>query len=364
MFCKAIAMATRFGRTGEARGLCAIHWLAIGTAVAALVQQANNAWADVLTLQSGVSPAITYQTQDAHVRNDPANVETADNNTRILFGLLPTGVLRGLYSYPLTDIPAGSTINSVEFHVMQIDTDTNAAAVGGDLSVELRTISETFPQGTGNPTAPTGGSSWNTTFGATMDFGGTILSSATMNPKPEILPIQGDTSTWIDHTFATSASFVSAVQAQLNASQPFNFVLMVSNEPVPPGVPGVRSFLRTASNSEMTTTTANRPRLIIDFTAPLAGVPGDYNGNNIVDAADYVVWRENLGGDALAFAAGSRDTQNGGLVNAADYDFWKSHFGNSGTGGLSASIPAPEPSAIGLMLLGIAISLVGRRRAC
>ena len=49
------------------------------------------------------------------------------------------------------------------------------------------------------------------------------------------------------------------------------------------------------------------------------GVPGDYNGNNIVDAADYTVWRD--GGPLLNEGASL------GMIDAADYNFWKTHFG-------------------------------------
>jgi len=56
---------------------------------------------------------------------------------------------------------------------------------------------------------------------------------------------------------------------------------------------------------------------------------GDYNNNNTVDAADYTVWRNNLG---TAFALPNRDPDNTGNVSAADYNSWKANFGQSGGG--------------------------------
>ena len=50
---------------------------------------------------------------------------------------------------------------------------------------------------------------------------------------------------------------------------------------------------------------------------------GDYNGNGIVDAADYSVWRDTLGSTTDLRADGNGD----GVVNSEDYSFWKSHFG-------------------------------------
>jgi hypothetical protein len=75
-------------------------------------------------------------------------------------------------------------------------------------------------------------------------------------------------------------------------------------------------------------------------------VPGDYNGNGAVDAADYVVWRH--GGPLL------NEIDAPGTVNSADYAAWRARFGNSSAGsgaGLSAAIP--EPGAALLTILGL-----------
>jgi hypothetical protein len=89
-----------------------------------------------------------------------------------------------------------------------------------------------------------------------------------------------------------------------------------------------------------------------------AGVAGDYNGNGVVDAADYVLWRN---GGPLA-----NEVAVPGTVNAADYTAWRARFGNaSGSGaGLGASVPAvPEPALPGLLMLGIPTLLVRWRKA-
>ena len=94
-----------------------------------------------------------------------------------------------------------------------------------------------------------------------------------------------------------------------------------------------------------------------------AGLPGDYNGDGLVDAADYTVWRNNLGGDPAAFEAGSRDPGNMSLtINGDDYTFWKNNYGGSlGSGGLAASV-VPEPSAIALVLAAM-LAVGGIRRS-
>lgn len=86
------------------------------------------------------------------------------------------------------------------------------------------------------------------------------------------------------------------------------------------------------------------PILAGDVGTP-AGVPGDYNGNNVVDAADYTVWRD--GGPLLNEGASP------GVVDEEDYNFWKSHFGNvPGSGSLAGGAAVPEPSSCVMAAIG------------
>jgi L-ascorbate metabolism protein UlaG (beta-lactamase superfamily) len=55
---------------------------------------------------------------------------------------------------------------------------------------------------------------------------------------------------------------------------------------------------------------------------------GDYNEDTVVDAADYTVWRNNLGQDIALPHEGNNITP--GMVTIEDYDFWKSRYGNAG----------------------------------
>jgi hypothetical protein len=98
-----------------------------------------------------------------------------------------------------------------------------------------------------------------------------------------------------------------------------------------------------------------------------SGVPGDYNENGTVDAADYTVWRDNLGS---ATTLPNDDTAG---VEADDYTRWKTNFGNhSGTGALAfpgtrdsglASgnlVFVPEPTTFSQLLL-LTSALLGVR---
>lgn len=53
--------------------------------------------------------------------------------------------------------------------------------------------------------------------------------------------------------------------------------------------------------------------------------PGDYNGDYLVDIADYTVWRDNLGANLESFEGA--DGNANGTVDVADYHLWKRHYG-------------------------------------
>jgi hypothetical protein len=80
-----------------------------------------------------------------------------------------------------------------------------------------------------------------------------------------------------------------------------------------------------------------------------AGLPGDFNDDGVVDAADYTVWRNHLDEPN----ENNLPNGNGGGVTLSDYDWWKQHYGTppgSGGGGLFGS-PVPEPTSVALGLL-------------
>ncbi|HEY3392190.1 MAG TPA: hypothetical protein VGK58_05760, partial [Lacipirellulaceae bacterium] len=96
-----------------------------------------------------------------------------------------------------------------------------------------------------------------------------------------------------------------------------------------------------------------------------AMVPGDYNHNGMVDAADYVVWRKMLN-QTVTPGSGADGTgpagEPDGLVNSLDYDFWRSQFGSPAPGSGTAAVAVPEPSALAVVL-GFMPALLGRRRS-
>ena len=78
------------------------------------------------------------------------------------------------------------------------------------------------------------------------------------------------------------------------------------------------------------------------------GLAGDFNGNGIVDVADYALWRNTLGQNVSA--GQGADGNGNGVVDQADYDLWKTNFGNSNSQSSNLSA-VPEPSTGILILL-------------
>ena len=84
----------------------------------------------------------------------------------------------------------------------------------------------------------------------------------------------------------------------------------------------------------------------------VVGVPGDYNGNGVVDGPDYVVWRN--GGPLL------NEVADVGAVSPADYTEWRSRFGNTSGSGLGSGA-VPEPTGCVLWLVAANCWAVARR---
>jgi hypothetical protein len=60
-------------------------------------------------------------------------------------------------------------------------------------------------------------------------------------------------------------------------------------------------------------------------TVAAPALPGDYNGNHFVDAADYVVWRKTMGAEVPQYSGA--DGNGSSIIDAADYDVWHGNFG-------------------------------------
>jgi hypothetical protein len=91
----------------------------------------------------------------------------------------------------------------------------------------------------------------------------------------------------------------------------------------------------------------------------LEQLDGDYNRDGVVNAADYVRWRNTLN-DNVTPGTGA-DGNGDGIVNDADYQVWRMHFGASLGPASASSVPSPvpEPGAIAMLMAGGTLALLG-----
>ena len=73
-------------------------------------------------------------------------------------------------------------------------------------------------------------------------------------------------------------------------------------------------------------------------------LPGDYNGNQTVDAADYVIWRKTLGLQVNRYQGADGNGNNS--IDADDFSVWRSNFGRS-LGGASIIAPSAVDEIVG-----------------
>lgn len=96
-----------------------------------------------------------------------------------------------------------------------------------------------------------------------------------------------------------------------------------------------------------------RSYLHVGLSSPL-GLAGDYNDDGRVDAADYTVWRDNRGTNALL----PNDRGIGGVIGNRHRNQWRTNYGAV----LGAGAALPEPTSLAL-LASVAVLAALRRRA-
>lgn len=99
------------------------------------------------------------------------------------------------------------------------------------------------------------------------------------------------------------------------------------------------------------------PQLLLDLRAgPLLG---DYNGDGMVDTADYTAWRDSLGQTGIDPFSGADGTGDG-QVNADDYLVWRDNFGETDL--ITAAESIPEPTSLAMLMIGTIAVCLQRQR--
>jgi hypothetical protein len=273
-------------------------------------------------------------------------------------------VRRGLLEFDIASVvPTGATITEVNL-TMYLG---QASLASGIRTIDLHRLTADWGEGTaGNTTtsisgtgtgfpASPGDATWNQRFyqqnnwtapGAEGDYVSTISAST-------------DVGTTLDapYEWLSTPALVSDVQGWLDQPSANDGWIMIDHvENVQQTVKGFYSRDATEKNNQGDDPLPPewRPTLQITYT-PGTSPTGDYNGNGVVDAADYVVWRKTLNLAASPTGSGADGNQDGS-IDSGDYTYWRSRFGNS-VSGLGSSNNIPEPSSLTdvAVLLGLAL---------
>ena len=90
-------------------------------------------------------------------------------------------------------------------------------------------------------------------------------------------------------------------------------------------------------------------------------LPGDGNGDGVVDGLDYIIWATNFGDDPADDPPGSPgngDFNDDGIVDGVDYVTWAMSY----NGGTATATAVPEPSTLALLALSTIAVLPLRRK--
>lgn len=230
------------------------------------------------------------------------------------------GELHGDAATTLSGFVGGSAAPDANWEIGNLNTDSEFAGViadgAGGSGGSDPAISHVTKVGDGTLTL----SGANTYTGDTTIEGGTLSIGTAFLADTANVFIDTDAVLNLDFAGTDSVNF-----------------LYFGNNPLAQGIYGA------ANSSGRITGTG---MLNVLFEGPTLGLTGDYNDDGVVNAADYIVWRNNEGtANALP------NDPLGGNIGAAHYDQWVANFGNGLGGGAATGTSAvPEPSSLMLLI--------------
>jgi sugar lactone lactonase YvrE len=102
------------------------------------------------------------------------------------------------------------------------------------------------------------------------------------------------------------------------------------------------------------------PTAFVTVTSPTAEpIPGDFNDDQLVNAADLGIWRANFGNTSGSATVAMGDADGNGIVDGADFLVWQRHFTSAAAALASHAIPEPHAAVLALFA---GLGLLRRRR--
>jgi hypothetical protein len=278
---------------------------------------------------------------------------------------------RGLIAFDIAaNVPAGATITAV-----QLTLHLGNAPLPDAQDIGLHKLTRDWGEGTAgssNPaisgsgmgsTASPGDATWNEAMFGSVNWTNPGAEGDYAAIPSAIKSVGGPIDT--PHTWDSTPALVRDVQDWLNApAANYGWALINGNEGTVRSLKGfyTREATQNSSGVPASLDPSWRPTLTISFIdSPEPS--GDYNGNGIVDAADYVLWRNTMG-QPISPPGNGADGDKSGTVDAIDYPFWRSRFGKL-IDRAQTGVSVPEPATNCLLLLGsFHALLVFRQRPC
>jgi autotransporter-associated beta strand protein len=174
----------------------------------------------------------------------------------------------------------------------------------------------------------------NAANGLTLTADNTFTGSVAISGPGTLNISPTSTTPYLGNTANVSVGGTSLLGLNFNGTDTIG-ALLINGLSVAPGEWGPVGSLAPNQSDRLTGTGT------LTVTAKI--LPGDFNSDGKVDAADYVTWRKNQG----TFAIMANDAYFGTKIDQDQYNLWRANFGNTGPGsgaGLSGAVP--EPGAI------------------